>query len=258
MSSITTHKYHVLDINLNVAETGSGPALVFIHGWSNNWQGWTLLAQILSSRYHLYMIDLPGFGDSDPLDRYSLTQAAAYLNAFITTNNIKPQAIVAASLGTLVTAKTLSLYPGLTDKLILIGAVFSQLNLKHASKLFLRILELSNKTFPTQEVLGYTIKSRYTAYLVEKYLNAYKFDRHKVDQYSLPGRQKMSGKSYIQMGLSAAKFSLEDYLGKTTKPTLLIYGNADKYTTPQQAKTILERIGNNQIEINVIPKCGHI
>ena len=71
-SEIKTKKYKVGDILLNVAIAGQGEPLIFIHGWSNSWIGWTLLARQLSSYYTLYMVDLPGFGDSDSLPRYSL------------------------------------------------------------------------------------------------------------------------------------------------------------------------------------------
>ena len=64
---------------MNVAEIGQGKPLVFIHGWSNNWVGWTLLAEKLAPRYKLYLMDLPGFGDSDPLPKYTVEKEADYV-----------------------------------------------------------------------------------------------------------------------------------------------------------------------------------
>ncbi len=247
----------MLDIHLNVAETGKGDALILIHGWSNDWRGWTLVAKKLSPHYKLYMIDLPGYGDSDRLEEYTLDSSINYIHQFIQDQNIKPKAIIGASLGTLVSSYLLKKHPKTSDNLILLGAVFNHLSLQKASLIFKKILTLSEKSNPTMEVVGKTIKSKYTAYLVEKFLNAYKFDKKRIDRYSLPGRRKMTGKSYVQLGLSASKFKLEEYLKTTNKNTLLIYGEADKYVTPDLAKKILSTLKNDKLSIHVINKCGH-
>src|SRR3989344_7829368 len=101
-SEIKTKKYKVGDILLNVAIAGRGEPLIFIHGWSNSWIGWTLLARELSPYYKLYMLDLPGFGDSDPLPSYSLEIINSYLSEFIDKHVSSPKAIIGASAGTFV------------------------------------------------------------------------------------------------------------------------------------------------------------
>lgn len=257
MHTFVTKSYSVLGKNLNVAEIGAGEPLVLIHGWSNNWQGWTLLSKQLAPHYKIYMIDLPGYGDSDRLPEYSLEIVNQYIHQFLKDQHIHPKAIISASLGTIVAAHLLENQPHLSNKLILLGAVFNRLSLQKAARIFRKILELSGKTNPTSEALGYTIKSRYTAYLVERFINSYKFDRKLVDKYSLPGRKKMTGKSYIQLGLSAGKFRLEDYLKNTQKPTLLIYGAADRYVKPEHAISIINDLKNPKVSLHVIPECGH-
>lgn len=257
MSQIHTHKYLVDDIHLNVAEIGSGPSLILIHGWSNCWIGWTPLAHQLASTYHIYMIDLPGFGDSDHLHTYSVANISTYLNTFITNHCDKPQAIIGASLGTLIAAYTLDHYPSLAPSLILLGAVFNQNSLKHASRYLMKLLSYANKTRPTQLAVEKTIQSRYTAYLVEMFLNAYQFDKHQVDKYGVPGRRKVTGKSYIEVGLSASQIDLKTILAHTTKPTLLIYGEAEKYTPITTAKKIVDSLNNPQLQLQVIPRAGH-
>lgn len=256
-SIITTKKYPVGDIKLNVAVAGIGEPLVLIHGWSNNWIGWTLLAQLLSPHYRLYMIDLPGFGDSDKLSHYSIEIVTGYINKFITSQHIHPKALIGASLGTLISVETLRLYPNLTNKAILLGAVFSQDSLKLATKFFMKMLNYADKSTPSQLIVERTVRSRYTAYLVEKFLNAYHFDRQMVDKYSLPGRRKVTAHSYIQLGYSASKINIKDYLKTTDKQVLLIYGEAEKYAPVPLVKNILNQCRNPNLHLCVIPRAGH-
>lgn len=44
---------------------GKGPALVLVHGGSGSWMHWARNIPALSSRYTVWAVDLPGFGDSD-------------------------------------------------------------------------------------------------------------------------------------------------------------------------------------------------
>ncbi|HCS79035.1 TPA: hypothetical protein DIV55_04835 [Patescibacteria group bacterium] len=253
----STRTYEVNGIKLNVAEAGTGETLVFIHGWSNNWQGWTLLAEQLAPHYKLYLLDLPGFGDSDRLEAYSIDLEADIIANFVTKFAPHPRALIGASLGTIITAQTLERYPHLTNRIILLGTIFKQLSLKEAATAYEKILKFADKTEIATKILSGTVKSPLTAYLVEKFLNAYKFNKELVDKYSLPGRSKISGKSYVQLGLSAADFVMEKFLKQATQKILLIYGEADKYVRPEDAQAILETIKSSNITLTIIPKAGH-
>lgn len=48
---------------------GAGPqALVLLHGWGFDSQVWTLLLPQLTQHFTVYLVDLPGFGDSEVMD----------------------------------------------------------------------------------------------------------------------------------------------------------------------------------------------
>jgi len=51
---------------------GQGPALILLHGWGVNAAVWQPISEQLSGHFSLYLVDLPGFGDSAPLEEYSL------------------------------------------------------------------------------------------------------------------------------------------------------------------------------------------
>jgi pimeloyl-[acyl-carrier protein] methyl ester esterase len=51
---------------------GKGEALVLLHGWGVNSAVWQPVIEELSQHFCLYIVDLPGFGQSAPLSHYSL------------------------------------------------------------------------------------------------------------------------------------------------------------------------------------------
>ncbi|WP_022942758.1 pimeloyl-ACP methyl ester esterase BioH [Psychromonas hadalis] len=53
-------------------ELGQGEALVLLHGWGVNSAVWQPVIEQLSRHFHLFIVDLPGFGESAPLANYSL------------------------------------------------------------------------------------------------------------------------------------------------------------------------------------------
>src|SRR5829696_3249094 len=48
--------------------TGSGEPLLLIHGIGSQWQMWEPVIEPLAREHEVVAIDLPGFGDSPPLD----------------------------------------------------------------------------------------------------------------------------------------------------------------------------------------------
>ncbi len=253
----TVKKYIVGGVHMNVAEAGKGKPLVFIHGWSNNWQGWTLLAQELAPRYSIFLLDLPGFGDSDRLAEYSIDIEADIVAQFIKQYVPEPEAIIGASLGTIIAAHALIRHPELSKRIILLGAVFRQLNFRKAFRIGETLLRLSGKSSIGRELVALAVKNTLTAYTVERFLNAYKFNKKLIDAYSLPGRKKITGRSYVQLGISARQFRMEDFLTLTTAKTLLVYGEKEKYVRPVDAIKLLTAIQNPNVGMRIIAKAGH-
>lgn len=49
-------------------EGGSGAPLVLLHGFGANKDNWTMVAPFLTPHFHVYIPDLPGFGDASRID----------------------------------------------------------------------------------------------------------------------------------------------------------------------------------------------
>lgn len=61
-----THRNVDVDgLSIHVAETGSGPPVLLLHGWPQHWYAWRRVAPILALDHRVICPDLRGFGWSD-------------------------------------------------------------------------------------------------------------------------------------------------------------------------------------------------
>jgi pimeloyl-ACP methyl ester carboxylesterase len=73
-----THRNVIVgDLSLHIAEAGSGPPIVLLHGWPQHWFAWRKVAPQLARDHHVICPDLRGFGWSDaPPGRYDKASLA--------------------------------------------------------------------------------------------------------------------------------------------------------------------------------------
>ena len=75
--------HSLLDVGervVHVAEAGSGPPLVLLHGWPQHWYCWRHMVPELADSFHLVMPDMRGFGwSSAPRHGYDKEQLATDL-----------------------------------------------------------------------------------------------------------------------------------------------------------------------------------
>src|SRR5215471_18127174 len=71
--------------SINFAEGPSnGPPLVLLHGLSRTWQSFSPLLSELSSRFHLFAVDLRGHGGSSKVSGgYRISQFAQDISEFL-------------------------------------------------------------------------------------------------------------------------------------------------------------------------------
>lgn len=77
----------------------SAPPVVCLHGGGQTAYMWEELGAALAGRYHVLAPDLPGHGDSDPIDAIDRNVFAATLPGLLAEFGIERAALVGASLG---------------------------------------------------------------------------------------------------------------------------------------------------------------
>ncbi|GLS90822.1 pimeloyl-[acyl-carrier protein] methyl ester esterase [Psychromonas marina] len=97
---------------------GQGPALVLLHGWGVNSAVWQPIIAPLSEHFCLYLVDLPGFGESKPLAHYSLQSISEAIQEVV------PESAVWCgwSLGGLIATYTAINYPQQVTQLIQVAS----------------------------------------------------------------------------------------------------------------------------------------
>ncbi len=107
--------------SLTYRETGSGPALILLHGIGSNSGSFENQLANLADRFRLIAWDAPGYGGSDPLaiERPAPADYADHLAAALDALGIERADILAHSFGALVAAAFARRHPDRTGRLIL-------------------------------------------------------------------------------------------------------------------------------------------
>jgi pimeloyl-ACP methyl ester carboxylesterase len=110
--------------SVNVLDTGGdGPALLWIHGLSANWQSWLLNIPQFMGSYRCVALDLPGFGLSDmPAEDISITAYAATVDAVCDELGVDVVSVIGNSMGGFVGAELAIAFPTRVDRLVLVSA----------------------------------------------------------------------------------------------------------------------------------------
>lgn len=133
----------IKDVDINYLELGEGKdTLIFLHGWGQNVHMMEPLAKYFSREYKIFIIDLPGHGDSsEPTYAYTVDDFVTILRNFIKTKKIHNPILIGHSFGGKVSLLYASKYE--TKKLIMLACSFK----KEIEKLSLKtkILKFAKK-----------------------------------------------------------------------------------------------------------------
>ena len=115
------------DININYITYGNknGEEIVLLHGWGQNIEMMRPLADPLSRDYHVTILDLPGFGESDePKVAWTVYDYVECIKQFLTSLNIKNPILIGHSFGGKLSLLYASMYE--VNKLVLLAPTFKK------------------------------------------------------------------------------------------------------------------------------------
>ena len=113
-------------MNIVYTVSGSGPDVIFIHGWAGSRLHWSQASsQIINRR--LWALDMIGFGDSDnPIKNMEITDHVELISHFISKQNIKNLVLVGHSMGGQVAANYTITHSSSVSRIILIEATVGE------------------------------------------------------------------------------------------------------------------------------------
>ena len=102
--------------------TGTGPALILIHGLSGSRRWWQRNVKAFESHFTVYRVELIGFGYARRQRPIPLAESAAIIARWMTSEGLPRAHIVGHSMGGHISLHLASTYPERVDKLVLAAA----------------------------------------------------------------------------------------------------------------------------------------
>lgn len=85
---------------MNFIRTGSGKPLLLIHGLGGSVHSWDIILKDLAKEREIFIVDLPGFGETPPLEgKVSISNLADAVTGFLKTENLLGVDVVGTSMG---------------------------------------------------------------------------------------------------------------------------------------------------------------
>lgn len=112
-------------VRLRYAEQGdpSGQPVILLHGYSDSWFSYSRILPLMDAKYHIYVPDQRGHGDSDrPASGYTFPDFAADVLAFMDAKGLKEAIIVGHSMGSFVAQHVAARAPERVTRLVLVGS----------------------------------------------------------------------------------------------------------------------------------------
>ncbi len=234
-------------------EAGSGDPVIFIHGGGPGASGWSNFVRNigpLSRDYRVILVDMPGFGKSDPLvigaDTDRLHANAKIFVDFLDALGLEKAHFVGNSMGGGTSACVAIDHPERVDKLVLMGAagagksLFSPLPLEGIKALQDVYVEPSKESFRRMIDLFVYDSSFVTEALLEERV---------AGLLSHPEHNEARKQSNPMLP------DLTMELTKIKSKTLVIWGRDDLFVPLDQALKFMWQIPNARV--HMFSKCGH-
>jgi 2-hydroxy-6-oxonona-2,4-dienedioate hydrolase len=241
---------------LHYNELGSGSPVIMIHGGGPGSTGWNNFVRNigpLAERFRVLCLDLPGFGQSDPLDpTVEPRNYSPAVQLFMDELGIEKTALVGNSLGGNVSLQFAVDHPDRVTHVVAMGAGYGDVEVFTTAG-SVRAIEVMREAFaaPTPENFRRLIK-------------AMTFDSSFITEEMLEERSRraLANPTHLENQLKQATApgapdptNLIRSLRGNPTPTLLIHGRNDEATALEASLRVLAAMPNSRAYL--INRCGH-
>ncbi len=210
--------------------------LLFLHGWRSSKEAWLNAISkliIMNNQLSIIALDLPGFGQSPaPKEPWGVGEYANLVGEFISKLNLNNVIIVGHSFGGRVGIKLASLRPDLIKKLVLVDAAGFAMDADIKSVIGV-VAKIVRPFFKPKFMQGLR-KKIYQQIGAEDYV-------------ATPELQKIFVKIVNE--------DLTEHMKRILQPTLLVWGENDKYTPVEYLHNMRTLIPNTKYHI--LQNAGH-
>lgn len=214
-----------LNINYEVHGEENEKEILILHGWGANIASFAPVTSMLSRKFKIYILDMPGFGLSEePTKGYFVEDYAKTILQFITKLNIKNPVLIGHSFGGRVIIKMVGELGYKPEKIILVDSA----------------------GIKPRRSMDYYFKV-YSYKLAKKVINVL-YSKEKAEKIIQDMRNKRGSTDYKDASenmkktfINVVNEDLKSLLPNINVPTLLIWGKQDKDTPLKDAK-IMEKL----------------
>lgn len=245
-----TRQVEVFGQKINYLEAGSGPPVVLLHGLGGDTTNWALTVPALAARFHVYVPDQIGFGQSDkPLLNYRVATLVEFLDGFYRKVGLTRASVVGNSLGGWVAMAFALAHPEKVDRLVLVDAAGYSPERTAGVKPTRELMLLLNPSTAAglkalmRDYIFYN-KELITDQVIEQQFAA---KLRKNDGYTI--------NQFIESMLRGEDF-LDGQLGAIKAPTLVLWGREDKLTPLAMGQAMAADIPG--AETVILDRCGHV
>jgi len=221
-------------------ERGKGIPLLLLHSNGGTLESWSLNLKELARYYRVIALDIPGFGQSDPVEGAAGIESLAFsIIKVLDTLKIEKTHIAGNSLGGILALEIAAAHPDRTDKLVLTGTPCGEE--KELQKL-LAILSKWEKDKDYAEINeeeGAKITPKINATLV-KLINS---------------NLKMAGSSFFQINRAMSSYPFKERLEKVRNESLIIWGDQDGIASLNNAWLLSRSL--HGAPVSLIKGAGH-
>ncbi|SOX55203.1 2-hydroxy-6-ketonona-2,4-dienedioic acid hydrolase [Mycobacterium ahvazicum] len=259
IGTITEHTVRVNGKEIFVAESGTGPAVVLLHGGGPGASGMSNYARnvdALAAQFRVLVPDMPGYGRSSKgVDRRDpFGYLAVHIRGMLDELGIKRAHLVGNSYGGACALRLALDTPDRVDKLVLMGpgGVGTTRGLPSAG--LKNLLGYYGGDGPSLQKLRTFIRS-YLVYDADAVPDALIESRYQAsidpEVVANPPLQRPSG----LRTLWRMDFTRDRRLGSLSTPTLIVWGRDDKVNKPSGAAMLADRMPN--ADVLLAARTGH-
>jgi pimeloyl-ACP methyl ester carboxylesterase len=247
---------------VNVLDTGtqgtggSGPALLFLHGWSSNWQIFLLNIAAFMDTHRVLALDLPGFGASEmSREPPSIRGYARLVDAMCAELGVERVVVIGNSMGGFVGADLALSFSTRVDRLVLISAAGLSTGELPRAPLLGAARALSATTPLVARLESPVVRRARLRRAVMQWVVRY------PEKLSIPLAQELVlsyGKPGFVSGLRAIlDYAYRERLAEIEIPVLIVWGREDLLVPVADAFRYADLIGANA-RVEIFEDTGHV
>ena len=241
-------------------EDGSGPPLLMLHGSGPGVTGWRNFGGNLatfSPSFRCLVLELPGFGVSDPTDQHPMLSSAPAVLAFLDALELDSVDIIGNSMGGMIAAQVAIQQPERVRRLVTVGGLGRNI-LSPAPGEGIKLLQDFTEE-PSRERLESWLQSMvYDPATVTDQLRGERCAQANEEK-ALASARMVYSRASMEFGLAtqdeSEKRPLWADLHRIKAATLITWGRDDRVSPIDMALLPMRTIPN--VELHVFPNCGH-